>query len=294
MDDLRPSATALMVALSVLRRGRRHQLAPTVVEGAAHALRSASPGWRLLYRLALSARGRRLLDSLEAWLLPALADHHCARKRWLADRLRSEPSRQRWIWLGCGFDRSGRSLLGELAVAGQPAPLELIELDHPASRRLRQNAMAELDHEPGVQSLDFRWPDDWPMLLALAAERSSTLVLEGVAMYWSADQLMSCLSRLAQLPRPPRLLFTALAAEPSLGTVDRWLRLQREPFAWRLDSVDLRRQLAALGYHCTNDWRGHCLGEYGVDMQWLAEAVPTTDQKLGRAPRPTEPATELS
>ena len=262
MDDRRPSATALMVALSMLRRGSRYALPAAVIDGAAQALRSASWGWRSLQRLAVSAPGRRLLDRVERALLPGMADHHCARKRWIAGRLRAAPISQRWLWLGSGFDCSGRVLAHELAAE---QAIHLFELDHPASRRLQ---WSETELQPRSHSLDFRWPDDTDTLLRLLDAEPSTLVLEGVAMYWSSEDLLSCLQQICQLTTPPRLLFTALAPQSTSIAVGGWLRLQREPFRWRETPEQLIELLQGLGYQCRDRWQGPCFGEFGLDLHW--------------------------
>ena len=142
MIEGRPSATALMVAFSVLRHGPRHQL-PEVSHALAEcALQQAGGAWPWLARCVRWAVGRVALDAIERIALPGLAAHHCMRKHWLLQRLRGLPADARLLWLGVGYDGSGLALCRE-----QPS-LELIELDHPDSLRLRRRALQQLGYVP--------------------------------------------------------------------------------------------------------------------------------------------------
>ena len=263
MRDGQPSATALIVALSVVREGARHGLAADTCDLAAAALQRAGGPWRLLGWLARSAAGRLLLRVAELPSLPGLARHHCCRKAWLQRRLLAAPPTRDVVWLGVGFDALGRTLLRV-----QPR-LRLLETDHPATLALRR---ALLGPAPGSTSAALRLPDAADALLRLCAARECTLVAEGLPMYLAPRPLLRLLRGLAALPMPPRLVFSALLptsphgrgfARPS-RVVDRWLRGRGEPFRWRIAPTRLARLLATAGYSVAARSEDS-FGEYVID-----------------------------
>jgi O-methyltransferase involved in polyketide biosynthesis len=260
----RPSATALLVALSVLRSGGRYGLPDVSLQVADDALRMAGGHWGWLRRLAHNRPGRRVLDTIEALALPGLADHHCARKRWLFERMLTFGPDLRPIWMGVGFDALGLALLERVRVRS------VVELDHPDSLRLRDVIVPPSSRiTRGALSL----PEDGERLLALCRERPSALIVEGVAMYLPQRPLLRLLRRLAALPMPPRLLFSALAPisaggrgfAAARGSTRCWLARQGEPFRWRCAPQRLAVALKQLGYEANAVWDGAGFGEYAID-----------------------------
>ncbi len=295
----RPSATALLVALSVVRCGAQFGLPDASLSIADAALRYAGGAWPWLARCARTVLGRRCLNAIERLVLPGLAAHHCIRKHWLIERLRMLPSDARLLWLGVGFDGAGLALCRERPLR------QLIELDHPDSLRLRARALEDsafvdsafedsafedsaLQHEVDtaerahVARAALTLPDDRARLIALCAQanarrngvaRPTTLVVEGVAMYLPARGLVRLLRQLAALPAPPRLLFTALAPTQPNGcgfAVDhagtrRWLARRGEPFLWRCAPLRLHALLRRHGYAVSATWDNNGFGEYAID-----------------------------
>lgn len=267
----RPSATALMVALSVVRRGRAFALPDASLRIATRALDAAGGGWRLLAGLARHRVGSALLDAIERRALPGLATHHCRRKQWLLQRLRTLAPGTRLLWPAVGFDGTGLALHAE---ASHPDryDLRLHEFDHPDTLRLRERIVGDM---PGVLRSALHLPDDGGVLLDLCAASTApcVIVVEGLAMYLPARPLLRWLRALAALPSPPRLLFTALAPTHRDGTgfavengiVRRWLSRQREPFLWRCPQAHLLGLLRRLGYRIDADWDGAGYGEYAID-----------------------------
>ncbi|WP_395795285.1 hypothetical protein [Aquimonas sp.] len=91
----RPSATALLVALSVWRHGAAHGLPDASIRIAGEALTGARGIWPWLRRCAATRVGGWLLDRLESLLLPGLGAHHCRRKQWLWQALSARSAAQR-------------------------------------------------------------------------------------------------------------------------------------------------------------------------------------------------------
>jgi hypothetical protein len=275
----RPSATALIVALSVVRCGRAFELPDTMRRMAMRALDAAGGGWRLLAGLARYRLGSALLDTIEALALPGLAAHHCRRKQWLLRRLRALAPGTRLLWPAVGFDGTGLALLSTIR------DLHLHELDHPDTLRLRERIVGDV---PGVSRSTLSLPDDGGVLLDLCAASPApcVVVVEGLAMYLPARPLLRLLRAMAALPSPPRLLFTALAPTHSggrgfaaeNGIARRWLSRQREPFLWRCPQARLQDMLRRLGYRIDASWDGAGYGEYAID------ATPRTSHLITPTP----------
>lgn len=288
----RPSATALLVALSVLRCGTQHGLPEASLSLADAALRYAGGAWPWLARCARTALGRRCLNAVERLVLPGLAAHHCRRKRWLIERLRVLPSDARLLWLGVGFDGAGLALCRERPLR------QLIELDHPDSLRLRAQALADSALQREVDTAErahvaraaLTLPDDRVRLIALCAQadarrtglaRPTTLVVEGVTMYLPARGLVRLLRQLAALPAPPRLVFTALAPTQPNGRgfafdhagTRRWLARRGEPFLWRCAPLRLHALLRRHGYAVSATWDNNGFGEYAIDAVPMPRAA---------------------
>ncbi len=270
----RPSATALIVALSVARRGAAAGLPDTSLRIATRALDAAGGHWRWLGRLARYRFGRAVLDLVERIALPGLAAHHCARKRWLLDRLRATPPAGELLWPAVGFDGTGASL------AEADPRWRVREYDHPDTLRLRACIA-------GTQASVSRAPIELPGSIAdlrthgLDDRVAATLVAEGVAMYLPPRPLLRALRTLARWPAPPRLLLTALAPittqgrgfSADSGLVRRWLSAHGEPFLWRCAPARLERLLQRHGYAIEARWEGDGYGEYALDARHVRAAV---------------------
>ena len=261
-----PSATALLVASSVVRAGAAHGLPPAAIRIAKTAL-DAEGSWLALARYR---PGRWLMALVERAVLPGLAAHHCARKAWLWARLqRTSVVDAPVIWAGIGFDGLGRALVRHAPQA------VVIETDHPDTLRRRR---AHLGDEAGVRTHALTLPVDIDVLDALCAARPATVVCEGVLMYLPPRDVMRLLRRLAASTVPPRLIFSALEPADGCGAgfrrmpavARRWLVRHGEPFRWRASPEQVRRCLARAGYTVTARWAGRALGEYMIE----AEALP--------------------
>lgn len=269
----RPSATALIVALSVARRGAAAGLPETSLQMAARALDAAGGHWRGLGRLARHRFGRTLLDLVEGIALPGLAAHHCARKRWLLDRLRALPPAGDLLWPAVGFDGTGASL------ADTDPRLRVREYDHPDTLRLRARIAGT---QARVSCAPIDLPDGIADLRAQGLDHlATTLIAEGVAMYLPPRPLLRALRMIARWPVPPRLLLTALAPvtaqgrgfSADSGLVRRWLSAHGESFLWRCAPERLERLLQRHGYAIEARWDGAGYGEYALDARHARAAI---------------------
>jgi O-methyltransferase involved in polyketide biosynthesis len=149
----------------------------------------------------------------------------------------------------------------------------VIETDHPDTLRRRRDVLGDAGIEMQAVSL----PEEIDALTRLLADRPATLVCEGVAMYLPARAMRRMLARLAALPSPPRLIFSALDTlgaggagfrRPATG-VRRWLERHGEPFRWRARPALVHRHLAEAGYVVTAEWDGCGFGEYAIEAEPL-------------------------
>jgi O-methyltransferase involved in polyketide biosynthesis len=257
----------MLVAASVARRGRAHGLPEVAVALAERALALGAARGSTVAVLARHWLGRLLLGCLERLVLPGLAAHHCARKAWLWRLLQGgSASGRQLLWLGVGFDGLGRAFLANGSGA------RVIETDHPDTLRQRR-ALAAAD---GIEIQAMQLPDDLDALAARCTARPTTIICEGMLMYLSKRVVARALRKLAALPEPPRLVFTALDTLQPGGrgfqrrapVVRRWLDRQGEPFHWRCSPTRVRRCLAAAGYVVTDLWDGDGFGEYAIEASW--------------------------
>lgn len=266
MTPGRPSATAMLVAASVARRGAEHALPPLAIRFAERALALGARQGSLLAALVGHRFGRWVLDAMERVVLPGLAAHHCARKAWIWRRLQKKRVGDgQVVWLGVGFDGLGRALVARGSNA------RIVETDHPDTLRLRRM----LAGEQGVEMHGIELPAQLGALLELCAAAPTTLVCEGMLMYLSAREVLRTLHALAALPVPPRLIFSALDTSQPDGrgfrrpaaAVRRWLDHHGEPFRWRIRPDRVCRCLASAGYVVTARWNGNDFGEYVIEAE---------------------------
>lgn len=263
MTPGQPSATALLVATSVVRAGRAHGLPEAAIDCAARAIEAARGRWPALAR---HRPGRWLIARVERLVMPGLAAHHCARKAWLWMRLRRPVVADGpVVFAGVGLDGLGRALKRHAPDA------VVVETDHPYTLRLRRAVLGDADVVMQAAAL----PDDLHVVGAACASRRATLVLEGVLMYLPGRDVLRMLRRIASLPTPPRLLFSALDVPAPGGAgfhgrawlAHRWLARRGEPFRWRVSPDRARRFLAGAGYGVTAHWNGTGFGEYVIEAE---------------------------
>lgn len=264
------SATALLVATSLVRQGPAHGLPSVAVEVARRVVEAARGSWAALAR---HRPGRWFLALAEHVVLPGRAAHHCARKAWIWSRLRRPAvAGGAVVWAGVGFDGLGRALL-------RHAPhVAVIETDHPDTLRLRRAWLGD----DGVTMQAVALPHGIDALAAACTGRPATMVCEGVLMYLPRRDVVDMLRRLAALPAPPRLIFSALDTRRPGGAgfrgrgalARRWLDRHGEPFRWRARPDCLQRSLARAGYRVTARWDGCGFGEYVMEAEHARSQAP--------------------
>ena len=246
MKEEVPSSTAYVIARSTLYLGgdvRMGQLVPArAVEMSGWFVQAHS---KLAYALLTSLRrvSRPVISVLERLSVPGIQLHYALRKRYLEDTARGALSRgdvRQMVVIGAGFDTLALRLHGEFP------KVEFIEIDHPATQRLKRQAVAAhaqpaknfhflsvdlMQHsvEESLLSYEFYLPD-----------AATLFICEGVTMYLTTEEIEklflfvhghsgagSCLTFTFMEPDNGSIRF-----KNSGAGVNAWLRLRSEPFTW--------------------------------------------------------------
>jgi len=252
------SSTAKVIAASTILLDSDPRTAHLVAPGAAalcKRLLSRTRAERLLARSAAQPWTRAIWRWAEQLTHPGIMAHYWHRKRWIEARCRIaiDEGFGRVIVLGAGFDTLGCRLAEEFS------QLDIVEIDHPATQRAKRRALegaAEIQRnnlsfvelDLGLESIP----------APLINRRSATVVIvEGVLMYLSqedVDHLFASLRKM--LAERIRIIFSFMTRWPDGKTgfrprswlVERWLRLQGEPFTWAIEPQTMLDFLAARGF----------------------------------------------
>ncbi len=187
---------------------------------------------------------------------PGITRHYWYRKRWIeVECVRAlQHDVRRVIVIGAGLDT--------LALRLAPAwpQVQWIELDHPATQKLKRDALNRdaiaLPDNLALHAVDL---SATPLPTSLLEDPRPTLVvLEGVLMYLSEPEVITLLhAQLCRLStRPLLLIFSHMVRWPD-GTagfrpaskwVDRWLAWRAEPFRWTIAPAELPAWLERIGF----------------------------------------------
>jgi methyltransferase (TIGR00027 family) len=255
------SSTAKVIAASTLLLASDPRTASLVAPGAADLCRtllSTNRSDRLLARSAEWQPTLALWRMLERLTLPGIMAHYWDRKRWIERwcRVGLAQGFRRVVVLGAGFDTLGYRL------ARENAGIDVVEIDHPATQRCKQQALAA---HPGCTPANLRFLacdlaretlplDHWD------ARLGTLVVVEGVLMYLRPAEVDQVLRSLCACPaRPLRILFSAMARWPDGGSgfrpcswlIDRWLARRGERFQWSIAPDEVPVFLSERGLRMT-------------------------------------------
>lgn len=252
------SSTAKVIAASTILLDSDPRTAHLVAPGAAalcKRLLSRTRADRLLARSAAHPLTRGIWRWAEQLTHPGIMAHYWHRKRWIETRCRVAIGEGfgRVIILGAGFDTLGCRLAEEFN------HIDVVEIDHPATQGAKRAALgadAVLQRNNlSFVELDLEF-DSFP--IPLVNERRATVVIvEGVLMYLShsdVDRLFASLRKMRA--ERIRIIFSFMTRWPGGSTgfrprswlVERWLRLQGEPFTWAIEPQTMLDFLAARGF----------------------------------------------
>jgi methyltransferase (TIGR00027 family) len=251
MRDDTPSDTARLVARSIVLAAEDERLRTLVAEGEAETLRrilGESGGWFGWARRRDWARG--LFFNAMDLMVPGIVPHYLARKRRIETAVREALAggAARVVVLGAGFDALAWRLHGDFP------EVAFVELDHPATQRVKRRALGEaVNFTFGQVDLVV---DSLATHLKPAAGVSTVFVAEGLTMYLREERVAALLRDLASLAGPAgRVIFTFMEEDDagSIGfrgqnpLVAGWLKLRSEPFLWGIRRDRLPDFLASCG-----------------------------------------------
>lgn len=291
MRDDAPSATANIVAKNVLLVANTRGLAPLVpleaarlggwfvadysTDGEAFVRRSTKRWFQTLWRV------------YERLTIPGLALHQALRKRYIERVVRAGLAEgfEQVVILGGGLDSLALRLCSEF-----PA-VNFLELDHPATQRIKQRVMKR--HRLAGRNLkllpvDFRKESLEEALNACPdyrVEKRTIFISEGVFMYLEAcevDRVFSFARRRGG-GAASRLLFTFMETDGkgrasfrrSTWLVRLWLSLRGEPFKWGMQGKEIESFLGGRGFvlkeMATSRTLRKILKDNGLQEQVVAE-----------------------
>jgi methyltransferase (TIGR00027 family) len=188
--------------------------------------------------LAASARhpaSRAVWLALERLVLPGIVRHFVLRKRWIERQCRAAIADgcRRLIVLGAGFDTLGARLVA------QATPIEVIEVDHPATQAAKR---AALETQPlcfiacdlGREALPTTLMND---------QRQTVVIAEGLLMYLAEPVVHRLFDQVRALsPSGVQFIFSHLVLwpdgraglRPCSRAIDAWLAWRGEPFTWAI------------------------------------------------------------
>ena len=263
MKDSTPSATAIIVARNIALIAATPKLSFLVSPEAASLtgwlIRAYARGGEAFLRRAHYRWFQLLFHCYERCTIPGLALHQVLRKRHIEQAVRTslDEGFEQVVVLGGGLDTLA------LRLHGQFPGVNFLELDHPATQRLKREmvesrrlAGPNLKLSPvdfGQQTLqDFLGasPDYLP-------RRRTVFLSEGVLMYLAPEEIESLFDVIRQQESPGvRFIFTFMeldlrgrpAFRNSTWLVRLWLRLKKEPFQWGVPRSEIKDFVAARGF----------------------------------------------
>jgi methyltransferase (TIGR00027 family) len=258
MRDEKPSATALLIARSQLLLATSASIGVLIgAERAAYyrAFTEAAKGaeWRL------NPARRWWFAAMERISVPGIYLHYTLRKKCieaLVDGFLNSAQIEQVVMIAGGFD----PLLAILARKFDSAVF--LELDHPATQQVKRAALRKVGGADNLILIpvDLTKQSIGQALLGtvFSASKPTLFIAEGITMYLDEDELTGLLREVRVHADHPdsHILFTFMNKQPSGSIqfesatclVNWWLRLKREVFKWGIETNELARFLAGVGY----------------------------------------------
>jgi methyltransferase (TIGR00027 family) len=263
MKDDTPSATAYIVARNValiaVTKHLSHLVPPASALVGGWLLQSCSVKGEAFLRRARSSWFQSLFRLYERITIPGLALHQALRKKHIEHILREslEEGFQQVVILGGGLDSLA------LRMRGKFPWVKFIELDHPATQRVKQEVMQS--HHLAGENLKLLPVDFTQQTLeqCLAAypgyrpESRTVFLCEGVLMYLEEREVDAIFAFIRkQSGAMKRFIFTFMEPDETGHTnfrnstwlVRLWLSWRQEPFKWGLARTKMRAFLEARGF----------------------------------------------
>lgn len=248
MRSTRPSDTARLIALCTLLASRDDQLKQLVPEDAPRLLEKildtdGRQDWiRPLTRFGVT---RWLLFRMERFLLKGIIAHYLVRKRQIESLVEDSILNgcKRMVIVGAGFD------LLAFRLARKYPDVAFEELDHPATQQVKAGALEDLPNL-SFSPIDLvgQLPSEVLRSGGEAGQVPSTIVMEGLLMYFKEGRVSEVLKDAAKIAGPTgRVIFTFMERDESgsigfrgeSSLIGRWLNARSEPFLWGISRDEL-------------------------------------------------------
>lgn len=238
------SATALLVASGVAYRSTHPRHGHLVPSDAAELSRRFVRAAGARVRSGSSWLDRLVVAVQERLTVPGITLHYVLRKRRIEALTRRALADgfDRLIVLGAGLDTLAIRLSGEV---------KAIEIDHPATQRLKREVAADpvnVDFVPVDLTRD--------TLSQSLPDNNAVVVAEAVFLYLSEEEVRRILRQLGGRHRQTRLIFTFFAPrrrrvinfQNATWLADLWLSWKGEPARWAIAPEDVGRFLSQEGF----------------------------------------------
>lgn len=287
MRDNQPSATALMIAESVVLLGRDRETSDLVSSEALHwseRFVKTTAGVAALARLG-SPLWRRVWDLRERLSAPGIRLHYLVRKQFIEDSVREaiRDGAQQVVVLAAGFDTLAIRLTSEFP------HVFFFEIDHPATQGIKLETLRRFGATcPNLHfsAVDFSKKEPGSYLSevnGLDRAKKTLFIVEGISMYLDRNQIDRLLRAIYAF-QASRLILTFLEPQRN-GRIEfkkwtwiasLWLWWKREPFRWGIPSGLIDEFLGREGFKVVKvsspeHFRVHYLGEARAQCLALAE-----------------------
>lgn len=253
------SATALTVAQGILYRAGKKNTADLVseeVRDALYKILSQSDEGRKRLAQLKNPMFKRVLPIMEWLIMPAVSLHYVLRKRYIEDYTLKciNDGLTQVINLGAGFD----TLCYRLSKRFHQ--LNFIEIDHPATSRLKVDALRNelcFDKNLSLIPVDFTQQSLEERLGShpkFISDAPTLFISEGVLAYLTEEQVRHQLRVLKEMSNKKiKLIFTysepdAMKKQNNGILLPLYLKIKGEPFNWTIRSNDLNDFLQSNGY----------------------------------------------
>ena len=251
MKDDQASLTALTVLQGILATAKNPEYQHLVSEEEKafyiHILESSKAGQKKLRQLR-SPLQHKILRLAESLLMPGISLHYILRKRFIEKEVRGaiKDGYNQIISLGAGFD----SLCWRLS--NEHTDLSFIEIDHPESSALKQEALkrfGDINNNISFLKVDFSERTLFDTLQhspSFQSEKRTLFICEGVMMYLNSTDVSVLMESVSQLGgENSQFIFTAVEPLSSVNNntgklLKLVLHFMSEPLNWTIEATNTK------------------------------------------------------
>jgi methyltransferase (TIGR00027 family) len=257
-----PSATALLVARGVAFQSTHPRYRHLVPEAAGELTRRFLAATGRPVPSAASRLAVLLTAMQEHITVPGITLHYVLRKRAIEELVRAalDDGYRQVVVLGAGLDTLA------LRLARDTEEVTLIEIDHPATQRLKREVARELSAGVEFLPVDFTRESLSAALARCSSydpRKPAVFVAEAVLLYLDEAVVREVFAQVRQRDSRNRIIFTFFDRRPRKGInfrnatwlADFWLRLVGEPARWAIAPEAMQQFVEQEGFTLIQLWR---------------------------------------